>query len=559
MRSLSLQGRDSGSLYGAYLAGRFAVAARDTDRAEAYYLDALKAEPGNAILLRRAFLLALANGDMGQAIDLAGAMGDEKSGIASLTLTAEEMRRGRYGAARRLLADADFGPFNATLAVLLDAWSFVDEGRYDMALERLAADERRDIFRGFHPLHRALILEASDQRRAADAAYVAASRSASAGQVRAAYGIFLERQGEDGRAPAEAHYRAILDIAPYDFGAQAGLRRVLDGDEAPEPFAADALAGGALAFFNMAAALAQDGGIETPLMYLQLALHLDPDMASAHIFQGELYESRELWDQAAAAFGRVKPASELYPAAQIALAVNLERLDEADRAIAILRKQGYANDSRPDPAISGAATAALLQLGDLLRAQDRFEEAVAVYDDALVQSEGQPASARWRTYFARGVAYERAKDWPSAEKDLKAALELSPEQPFVLNYLGYSWIDRGVNLTEGMELIERAVALQPNDGSIVDSLGWAHYRIGDYEEAVVHLERAAELTPGDPTIVDHLGDAYWRAGRRIEARHQWRRALTLEPEEETEALLRRKIELGLEPATGSGAGAKSGA
>ena len=161
----------------------------------------------------------------------------------------------------------------------------------------------------------------------------------------------------------------------------------------------------------------------------------------------------------------------------------------------------------------------------------------------------------WVTYYYRGICFERSKQWSKAEADMRKALELQPEQPHVLNYLGYSWIDQGINLDEGMKMIKRAVEQRPDDGYIVDSLGWAYYRIGNFEDAVKHLERAIDLKPEDPTINDHLGDAYWRVGRTLEAKFQWAHARDLKPEPEELPKIEAKIENGLPEDTSSAASA----
>ncbi len=186
-----------------------------------------------------------------------------------------------------------------------------------------------------------------------------------------------------------------------------------------------------------------------------------------------------------------------------------------------------------------------LQLGDLLRSKKRFTEAVAAYDEAVRRAEAEKMPERWTLFYDRGVALERAHQWPRAEADLLHALKLKPDQPLVLNYLGYSWIDRGENLDRGLKMIEKAVALRPDDGYIIDSLGWAHYRMGDYAGAVQYLETAVEKVPEDPTINDHLGDAYWQTGRLVEARYQWRRALQFGPEEKEIKPIEAKLERGL--------------
>ena len=187
---------------------------------------------------------------------------------------------------------------------------------------------------------------------------------------------------------------------------------------------------------------------------------------------------------------------------------------------------------------------AAIALGDVLRRNERFEEAAAYYDIAISRTEAIEAR-HWSLFYSRGVTLERTDQWPRAEEDFLKALELKPDQPLVLNYLGYSWVEQGINLKHAMELIERAVVLRPTDGYIIDSLGWAFYRLGDFTNAVKHLERAVELRAADPIITDHLGDVYWRVGRELEARFQWERALVLGAEEDAAALIRQKLKEGL--------------
>ena len=185
-------------------------------------------------------------------------------------------------------------------------------------------------------------------------------------------------------------------------------------------------------------------------------------------------------------------------------------------------------------------------MADLLRGKDRFPEAVAAYDTAISRL-GKPDERHWQVYFGRGIVLERVKNWPKAEADMKKALELSPEQPYVLNYLGYSWIDQGLHLQEGMKMLERATELRPDDGSITDSVGWAYYRLGQFEKAVEWLERATEQKGDDSTITDHLADAYWHVGRRREARFQWERALHQKPDKDRLPIIQDKIANGLNP------------
>ena len=198
----------------------------------------------------------------------------------------------------------------------------------------------------------------------------------------------------------------------------------------------------------------------------------------------------------------------------------LDGMDRVAEAEGALRAVAAAQPDAPQP---------YARLGDIFRTRSRFPESVAAYDSALARI-ATPQPGDWTLFYARGIANERSDRWPQAEADFQRALQLSPEQPYVLNYLAYTWVERGENLTEARRMLERAVALRPQDGNIADSLGWALFKLGDIAGAVRWLERAVELEPRNSVINDHLGDAYWVAGRRNEARFQWQRALAMEPE-----------------------------
>jgi Flp pilus assembly protein TadD len=228
------------------------------------------------------------------------------------------------------------------------------------------------------------------------------------------------------------------------------------------------------------------------------------------------------------------------------MAINLDSLDKTDEAKKELQKLIA---ERPSD------TEAIISLGNVLRGRKQYGECADVYSKAIAAIP-QPAKVNWIVFYFRGICLERAKQWDKAEADLKKALELYPDQPHVLNYLGYSWIDQGRNLDEGMRMIRRAVEQRPDDGYIVDSLGWAYYRIGNYVEAVKHLERAVELRPEDPTINDHLGDAYWRVGRNLEAQFQWQHARDLKPDPEDLPKIEQKLKAGLPEETPSTADAE---
>jgi Flp pilus assembly protein TadD len=308
--------------------------------------------------------------------------------------------------------------------------------------------------------------------------------------------------------------------------------------EPVEPVVRDARDGAAEALFGVASALLQENAVEAAIVYARLAVHLRPGFDAGNMLLGEILEGL---DQSAAAievFRRIPEESPLTWTVRLKVADDLDALERTDEAVETLRVLARERPERSD---------ALIALGDLLRGKERWLESVAAYDEAFERI-GELSRRHWRPLYARGIALERSRQWPRAEEDFLAALDLVPDQPFVLNYLGYSWVDKGMNLERAMTMIERAVDLRPNDGYIIDSLGWAHYRMGNFTDAVVHLERAIELRPDDATINDHLGDAYWRVGRRVEAGFQWRRALTMGPEEEGMAeTIAKKIEHGLLP------------
>jgi Flp pilus assembly protein TadD len=250
---------------------------------------------------------------------------------------------------------------------------------------------------------------------------------------------------------------------------------------------------------------------------------------------GQLMDSFGRHQAANDLYGAIDPASSLSWPARLSMAVNLNRLGRFDEAVDLLRKMAEERPGDPEP---------LIALADLLREQDRFAEAVGVYDQAMERIPVlQPH--HWPLLYARGIALERSKKWERAERDFLKALEFAPDQALVLNYLGYSWVEKRRHLDRALAMIRKAVDLRPDNGYIVDSLGWAYYQLGRLEEAVQELERAVELRPQDPLINDHLGDAYWRVGRQREARFQWHAALALNPEPEVRKQIETKLAEGL--------------
>jgi tetratricopeptide (TPR) repeat protein len=324
-----------------------------------------------------------------------------------------------------------------------------------------------------------------------------------------------------------------------------GLRETRAGKKLP-PLVETPQSGAAEALYGIGATLTRRGGEDLALVYLQLALYLAPNHSLALLSLADLYESVKKPQMAIKIYERVPANSPLKRNAQIQLATNLDAADRSDEAIKILKTV-----TTEDP----KDLEAIMALGNIERGRKKFADCAQTYSLGIDVLPPNNDKANSVYYYYRGICEERSKQWSKAEADMRKALELQPEQPHVLNYLGYSWIDQGINLDEGMKMIKRAVEQRPDDGYIVDSLGWAYYRIGNYEDAVKNLERAIDLKPEDPTINDHLGDAYWRIGRTLEAKFQWAHARDLKPEPEELPKIDAKLENGLPEDTSSAASA----
>ncbi|HZT50748.1 MAG TPA: tetratricopeptide repeat protein, partial [Stellaceae bacterium] len=382
-------------------------------------------------------------------------------------------------------------------------------------------------------LHLGLIADLADRTDEAQQAYAAllASETQPTWRVVDVVGNFYERHGQ-AAAARELYQRFAGEDSETD-AAAAGLERVAAGTVPPRLVTTPAQ-GAAEALFDLASLLNQRETQDSALLYARLALELQPDFALARLLAAEIREQQGRTEDALALYKGIDPKSPLAWSARLRVALALDSLGRTDEALSMLRAMAEERPTLPEP---------LIELGDVLRSHNRFAEAAHAYDGAIARSKIDKKA--WRVFYDRGVALERSAQWPRAEADLKHALALDPEQPMALNYLGYSWIDRGINLNEGLKLIQRAVELRPNDGYIVDSLGWAFYRLGNYQRASELLEHAIELLPEDPTINDHLGDAYWRTGRLAEARYQWRRALQFGPEAGEVKSIESKLDRGL--------------
>jgi len=532
--------------FGAYLAARHAGAERDASAAAAYYRAALRADPNNKELIDRAFLSLLASGEVDEAVKLAEKIvqTDKTDRIARLALGIRAIKQKQYQTARQHLAQSVKGPITDLAATLLSAWASYgsNDARAGVdAIDKLAGPDWYGLFKD---MHAGLILDLSGNRKDAGKRYERSYKlDPSEMRLAETYAGWQARNGQkdDALKTVEA-YQKLVPRHPLINGLNDTIRR---GDR-PALIVGSPQEGAAEALYGMGTWISRRGGEDLGLVYLQLALYLQPSHPLALIALADLYSAVKKPELSIKLYERVPASSPMRRNANIQLAIDLDGLDRTEDARKHLDKLIA---ERPND------VEAILALGNILRGRKKYPECAETYSKAI-DTIKQAQKSDWLVYYFRGICLERSRQWDKAEADLKKALELFPDQPQVLNYLGYSWIDQGVNLDEGMRMIRRAVEQRPEDGYIIDSLGWAYYRLGQYDEAAKHLERAVELKPEDPTINDHLGDVYWRIDRKTEAKFQWSHAKDLKPEPEDLPKIEEKLKSGLTEAPASAAEAE---
>lgn len=527
--------RASGKGFGAFLAARQARKDGDIAAAARYFNEALEADPDNLWLLRRAFLLTVSEGDVEAALPLAERIleGDEAAPVANLTVAVHELKMGQFGKGESRISKANKRRGSMRLVgPLLRAWAAFGNGDGAEAAQRLQPLDRTEAFVPFASYHRALILATAGDLDGALEAFVVYEEN-SRPDLRS---MLVKASIVGKRDGAEAGRRELENLLDR-FGEDHVLVAYLSGErDLAEAFPIrDANDGIAEALYGAASALVRDNVSDVAMIYLRLSLHVRADLDVAQALLGDIRETNDRWLDAIAAYEGVAQESPYKWGARLRTAWMLDKLDRTDQAIELLQRMASERSEE---------TVALITLADLLRTHSRFEEAATVYSQALARVDDlQPR--HWAVLYARGIALERSGRWNDAERDLLQALELRPRHPYIMNYLAYSWADKGMRLDEAVEMLRSAVALKPQDGYIVDSLGWVLFRKGDHDEAVKQLERAVELRPEDPTINEHLGDAYWHVGRRLESCFQWRRVLVLDPDEEQAESVTRKLNDGL--------------
>lgn len=531
------------SRVGSYLAGKHAEATNDFAAAADFYSRLLEADPKNRSLLSRTLLLTLSDGRTKEATQLAERLlkTDPDNSMARMTLAVAAAGAGRYDTAETHFRKLPRQGLTDIIVPMALAWARFGQGKKDEAIKSLLEEKEKHGYKTFYDLHLAMMYDLKGDAAKAEESFKEASGASARPPARliAAFASFYSRQGKTPEAIDQIE--TYLRNNPRSDLLQE-LKRQLAAGKKLDPTITSGRDGMAEAIFDLASVFFRENAHNRALIYGRLALMARPNLDIALMLVAEVQASHERYAEAAAVLKQIDKDSPLDWSARLRLAETLERLERPDAAVKELEKLASERKASPDP---------LIQMGDTLRQKEEFKEAVKAYDRAFerVEKLGESsAKHRWTLYYSRGIALERAKLWERAEKDFLKALELEPDQPYVLNYLGYSWVEKGLNLDKARGMIEKAVAQRPDDGYIVDSLGWVLYRLGKFGEAVEPLEKAVELRPHDPVINDHLGDAYWRVGRFHEARYQWSRALSLKPDKELIPAIEKKLKRGLEAA-----------
>lgn len=554
-------GGAAGSAYGLFLSGQVAMSNGDVGRAADSFARAGAVDPMSTSIRDRAFMTALLSGDVSRAALIGPAASDapstsalptapeapadtpegRRAQMAALRTAREAVRSngavqtarlaravdslaaGRGREARDQLA-ADLGQHESA-AILLRPWAAAAAGDWASAFSEVAAQGEAGGLRDANAITRATLLERRGDRPGAEAAYAALAATSTDSLAVLARGGYLERTGRT--TEALALYDRALAVGEQAL-VGAARARAASGDRPPSvPTVQE---GAARALLTPALAYTSARQHEAALMYLRLALRLDPRMDEGWLMAGDALAALDDEPAARQAYAEVALGSPLFGLAHGKRIASLQR--QGQDAEALRLAQEAANRAPRDEGLR-------LVLAGVLMDQRRYPDAVTALSNAGATS--------WRVAYARGIALERAGRWPEAEAALQTAIRLHPDDPELLNYLGYAWADRGVHMAEATAMLDRAMQMRPESGAIVDSVGWARYRAGRYEEALRLLERAAQLSPGDADVNNHLGDVYWRVGRRTEAEFQWRRVLSLEPTPEIRAAAEAKLASGRGP------------
>ncbi|MND33841.1 TPR repeat-containing protein YrrB [compost metagenome] len=535
--------RDVKSFAGAFLAARTADVDHDYPTAIALYRKALDFEPANLEIRERLMISLLLNGDFADGLKEAEALKSDTAveRVTKIVRGLDALRSGKYDSARKILAYEGPNDLDRLTHLLLSGWADVGAGKGKKAIATINGLKGPAWFKVFTDYHLgAMAIVAGDTSTARQYLNRAVTNNDA---VATAPDTFMRAVMALARLEASAgnKQKALDAISVGDgmisnYAPLKALRQSIEKGEKPAQQVTTAAEGAAGVLFSIGGALNRQGAEDMVALYLQISHALDEKSADTLIMLGGIAEKLEQPQRAIAFYQQVPEDSPMRRISELQLGITLSDTGKIDEAKSHLKEL-----IQSDP----ADIRSYIAYGSVLSEAKDYKEMAANYDKAVDVIGSVPRQSDWSVFFQRGIAYERLKEWPKAEPNFRKALELNPEQAQVLNYLGYSLVDMNLNLDEGLKMIQAAVDARPDDGYIVDSLGWAYYRLGRFDDAVTELEKAIQLRAGDATINDHLGDAYWRVGRKLEAVYQWNRTLVSEGEDVNREHVKQKIENGL--------------
>ncbi|KAB2734467.1 tetratricopeptide repeat protein [Brucella anthropi] len=532
----------AGSFAGAYLAGRTAESDNNLATAVDFYRQAMAFDPGNAQIKQDLLLVLLTEGRFKDALPLAEELKNvpDIERFSRVALAIDAIDRKQYRKVGQLLMLSLQSDMDRLATGFMSAWVKVGQGNPKQALADIQKMQGPEWYGLFRTYNSALIADLAGQKQEARDFYQQAIDDRPGGsaapdtyeRIVMAYASFKLRQGDK-----EGAIKTLNDAAELLNGRMTitEMREKIEAGEKYGRLIKTAQEGTAEALYTLGTAINRSGAEAFAKLYLQMSLPLRPDNDATLYQLGDISAKLRQPEKAIDYYGRVPEKSPYRRDAEMQRALNLAENDQSADAVKQLRV--LLDRDKTD-------MRTYLALGGVYAQDKNFADAAKIYDAAVEQIK-TPERKDWPVFYQRGIAYERLKQWDKAEPNFRKALELYPDQPQVLNYLGYSWVDRGENLDEALGMIKKAVELRPQDGYIVDSLGWAYYMLGRYDEAVVELEKAVKLRPEDPTINDHIGDAYWRVGRLLEATFQWNHAIAGKPEPEDLVKIEAKLKKGL--------------
>ncbi len=526
----------SDGIAGSYLSANFANSQNDYKSAARYFSEALDLDPNNLFLLQNALLSVTAKGDVEEAVKIAQKISilGEPNQLSDLILLTDAIKGGDYDASARMLSK-DGNTFTALMRGLISGW--VELGRGKMAAATAIFDEMKapPAVQLFGQYHKALTLATVGDFGGADKILQGDER----GTLRLNRGSLVAHAQILSQLDRAADAQKLLEDSlqgTTDLQLQQLLDQVKAGETLDYTFVSNASEGAAEVFYTLASALLDDNNPQSSLLYARLAEYLRPNYTPSILLAADILRDQEQYDLATEIYAKVSPDDVMYLDAELGRSETLINAEKPDAAIEVLRNLARTHSNIPRVHMS---------LGDVLRGEENYADARDAYEKAVELIE-TPQRNHWFLYYAMAITSERLDDWDRAEADFRTALELNPGQPLVLNYLGYSLVEKNIKLDEAQDMIKSAVEQRPESGYITDSLGWIYYTLGKYEDAVAPMELAVELIPDDPIINDHLGDVYWMVGRQREAEFQWKRALSFEPEDEEATRIRTKLQVGLD-------------